>query len=187
VIAGEQTLPELWRRSRPMRGKAARQLAKDFVIFPLLAGPGFPLVLAGNLSANLIRNVWAFSVIFCGHFPDDVDMFAAEPGAQETRAQWLVRQIRGSANIEGPGWFHVLSGHLSFQIEHHLFPDLPACRYPEIAREVREACERHGVRYNTGSFARQLGGAARRVLRCALPPRERRHVAQPASWRSRAG
>ena len=40
--------------------------------------------------------------------------------------------------------FHVLSGSLSFQIEHHLFPDLPARRYAEIAPQVREICARWG-------------------------------------------
>ena len=29
---------------------------------------------------------------------------------------------------------------LSHQIEHHMFPDLPAARYPEMAPRVREIC-----------------------------------------------
>ena len=89
----------------------------------------------------------------------------------ETRASWYLRQIRGSANIEGGRWFHVLSGNLSHQIEHHLFPDLPACRYAEIAAEVKAACRRHGVPYTTGSFGRQLRSVARRILRLSLPTR----------------
>jgi linoleoyl-CoA desaturase len=169
VLAAEKTLRELWRQSGPMRAKARRQLYKEFVVFPLLAGPSAPFVLAGNLTANVIRNVWAFTVIFCGHFPDGVEMLPPEAPAPDSEAEWFLRQIRGSANIEGPRWLHVLTGHLSHQIEHHLFPDLPACRYAEIAREVRASCERYGVPYNTGSFGRQLGGALRRILRCALP------------------
>jgi hypothetical protein len=64
------------------------------------------------------------------------------------------------------------------------FPDLPARRYPEIAIEVRSVCERYGVAYNTGSFAKQLGGAVRRIFRCALPPRAQpvqSVAAQPSS------
>jgi NADPH-dependent stearoyl-CoA 9-desaturase len=180
VLDGDKTLGELWHQSRPMRAKALRQLCKEFVVFPLLAGPSAPFVFAGNLSANLVRNVWAFLVIFCGHFPDGVQMFPAESGAPESEGEWFLRQIRGSANIEGPRWFHLLSGHLSHQIEHHLFPDLPSCRYPEIAPEVRAICERYGVAYNSGSFARQLGGAVRRIFRCALPSRRRAHTPRAA-------
>jgi linoleoyl-CoA desaturase len=171
VLAGDKTLRELWSQSKPMRDKALRQLLKDFVVFPLLAGPSAPLVFAGNLSANLIRNVWAFLVIFCGHFPDGVQVYPVDRSGEETQAEWFLRQIGGSANIEGSSLFHLLSGHLSFQIEHHLFPDLPSCRYPEIAPEVRALCEKYGVAYNTGSFVKQLNGAVRRIFRCALPPR----------------
>ena len=49
-----------------------------------------------------------------------------------------------------------MSGNLSHQIEHHLFPDLPARRYPELAVEVREICDRYGLPYNTGRLSRQL-------------------------------
>jgi fatty acid desaturase len=171
VLAGDKTLRELWRQSQLMRDKARGQLLKEFVVLPLLAGPSAPFVFAGNLSANAIRNVWAFLVIFCGHFPDGVQTYAPDSHLRETPGEWFMRQIGGSANLEGPAWFHVLTGHLSFQIEHHLFPDLPASRYAEIAPEVRALCKRYGVAYNTGSFARQLGGAVRRIFRCALPSR----------------
>jgi len=63
----------------------------------------------------------------------------------------------------------VLSGHLSHQIEHHLFPDMPAARYPEIAPRVRDICERYGQHYGTGSFAHQLGSVAGKLVRLALP------------------
>jgi NADPH-dependent stearoyl-CoA 9-desaturase len=171
VIRGDKTLRQLARDFAPVLRKAAPQVLKDFVLFPLLAGPSAPLVLSANLSANVVRNVWAFLVIFCGHFPDGVQMFEDEGRAGSGRGAWYLRQIRGSANIDGPRWLHVLSGHLSHQIEHHLFPDLPAHRYPEIAGEVRAVCEKYGVPYNSASFAHQLGGALRRIVRCSLPPR----------------
>ena len=72
-----------------------------------------------------------------------------------------------------------MSGNLSHQIEHHLFPDLPAHRYAEIAVEVREICERYGLPYNTGWLSRavRLGGA--QDLRLALP--NRRPADRPTS------
>jgi NADPH-dependent stearoyl-CoA 9-desaturase len=172
VLAGEKAPGVALRQSLPIVRKATRQLLKDYVLFPLLAGPSAPFVLAGNAAANVVRNVWAFLIIFCGHFPDGVAcvpedaLDATEP---ETRGAWYLRQIRGSANIEGPDWLHVLSGNLSHQIEHHLFPDLPSYRLAQIAAMVEPVCHRYGIQYATGSFVRQVGSVARRLLRLALP------------------
>ncbi|MBX7159606.1 MAG: acyl-CoA desaturase [Acidimicrobiia bacterium] len=176
VAAGEKSLSELAEPGRVAARKAGRQALKDYVLFPLLTGPAAPLTLAGNGAANLARNLWAFTIIFCGHFPDGVEMFDEATLEAETRGQWYVRQVLGSANIEGGRVFHVLSGNLSHQIEHHLFPDLPAHRYAEIAAEVRDACRRYGLPYNTGRLGRQFGSVVRRIVRLALPRRRARHA-----------
>jgi len=153
----------------PFLKKAGWQLGKDYVFFPLLSVWNAPRVIAGNLVANGIRNVWSFSVIFCGHFPDGVSYFPEEVLQTETRGGWYLRQLRGSVNFDGPRWMHILSGHLSHQIEHHLFPDLPAHRYPAMAVRVREICERYGQAYNTDTLGRQLWSVARNIVRLALP------------------
>ena len=62
-----------------------------------------------------------------------------------------------------------MSGNLSHQIEHHLFPDLPSNRYAEIAPRVRALCERFGLPYTTGPLLRQTASVWKRVLRLALP------------------
>jgi linoleoyl-CoA desaturase len=144
---------------------------KDYVFFPLLGFWNAPRILAGNLVANLARNVWTAAIIFCGHFPDGARMYTRQETRHETRGEWYLRQIQGSANIEGSRAFHVLSGHLSHQIEHHLFPDLPAHRYPEIAPRVRAICERYGLPYNSASFWTQYGSVVRNLFRYALPDR----------------
>jgi len=173
AFMGRKTLRALLDEARPVARKAARQVFKDFVLFPVLAGPAAPAVFAANLTANVTRNVWAFTVIFCGHFPDGVTTFTQDESqaAGETRAAWYLRQILGSANIEGGRVLDVLSGHLSYQIEHHLFPDLPAHRYPEIAPEVRAICAKYGVPYNTGKLGHQLKSVVQRIARGTLPPR----------------
>ena len=132
--------------------------------------PSFPFVLAGNATANLTRNLWAFTIIFCGHFPDGTQQFTEEEAENETRGEWYYRQMLGSANLTGGKLFHILAGNLSYQIEHHLFPDLPAHRYAEIAEEVREICERYGIPYNTGPLHRQFGSVVRKIVKLALPP-----------------
>jgi NADPH-dependent stearoyl-CoA 9-desaturase len=153
---------EIWKKVR-------RQTLKDYVLFPLLSGPSAPFTLAGNAVANLNRNLWSFMIIFCGHFPDGVEEFTEEETADETRGQWYYRQLLGSANLTGGKLFHVMSGNLSHQIEHHLFPDIPAHRYGEISVEVREICERYGIAYNSGPLHRQFGTVVRKICRLALP------------------
>ena len=167
---------ELEWRSRPnlLRGiwrKVRGQTLKDYVLFPLLSGPQAPLVLSANATANLVRNVWAFTIIFCGHFPEGTAEFSQEETANETRGEWYLRQMLGSANLTGGKLFHILSGNLSFQIEHHLYPDIPAHRYAEIAEEVREICERYELPYNTGPLHTQFGSVVGKIFRLALPGR----------------
>ena len=164
IAEAKEVLGNIWRKSR-------KQLLKDYVLFPLLGGPFFVPVFVGNLLANMIRNVWSFVIIFCGHFPMDVQVFTEAETANETRGHWYLRQLLGSANISGGKLFHLLSGNLSHQIEHHLFPDLPAHRYAEIAPEVRAICERYGLPYHTGGLAKQFGSVVSRLCRMALPTR----------------
>ena len=168
-VTFERIKPKLFEIGRKIR----RQVAKDYVAFPALALPlGVPSavsVATGNLAANVVRNLWSFAVIFCGHFPDGVEIFPRGSAENETRGHWYRRQVLGSANFEGGPLMHLMTGNLDHQIEHHLFPDLPSNRYVEVAPKVREVCERHGVAYNTGSFARQFGSVVRKVLRLSLP------------------
>src|SRR5205085_11609294 len=95
--------------------------------------------------------------------------FTQEEVEGETRGAWYVRQLTGAANIDGGPLFHVLSGNLGYQVEHHLFPDMPSTRYGEIAPKVREICQRYGLPYNTGPFHQQLGMVQRTILRLAVP------------------
>jgi len=152
-----------------MMKKLGSQTLKDYVLFPLLTGPSAPLTFVGNATANLVRNLWTFSIIFCGHFPEGVATFTQEEADDESRGGWYLRQLLGSANIEGGSLFHLMTGNLSHQIEHHLFPDIPAHRYPEMAVEVRQICERYGLSYNTGGFAKQFGSVVAKICKLALP------------------
>ncbi|MDZ7901887.1 MAG: acyl-CoA desaturase [Rheinheimera sp.] len=154
---------------RAFFGKGFKQLAKDYVFSHFLCWPVFGWVLLGNLLANLIRNWWTATVIFCGHFTEQVYTFKEEDCHNESRGQWFYRQMLGSSNFTGPRWLHILTGHLSCQIEHHLFPDLPAWRYPALAKKVQQIAKRHGIPYNTGSFAGQYLTVLRRILRYSLP------------------
>lgn len=176
IASGEKRWSDVKPLFRGMVRKSSKQVLKDYVLFPLLGFPVFFGVLLGNVLANIIRNVWAFMIIFCGHFPSGVAMFSESETRDETRGQWYLRQLLGSANISGGKLFHVMSGNLSHQIEHHLFPDLPAHRYAEIADEVRALCVKYRLPYNTGSLAKQFGSVVAKIAVLSLPGQDSRNV-----------
>ena len=117
-----------------------------------------------------MRNLWSHSIIMCGHFPEGVETFEQrELDTRETKGEWYLRQMLGSANISGPPIMHLLSGNLSHQIEHHLFPDLPSNRYAEIAPRVQELFERYGLSYHMAPLPQQVASAWHKVVRLSLP------------------
>jgi linoleoyl-CoA desaturase len=169
IRSGEKSKKQVKRELRGMATKARRQIVKDYVAFPALSGRHWKRTLAANFTANMVRNAWAYGIIFCGHFPDQTYTFSQEEVQDESKGAWYVRQLLGAANIEGSPLFHVISGNLGYQVEHHLFPDMPSTRYAEIAPRVRDICERYGLPYNTGPFLKQLGMVQRTILRLAFP------------------
>ncbi|OYO25166.1 acyl-CoA desaturase [Enemella dayhoffiae] len=178
-LKGEVDREEFRHNARAVFAKLRRQVAKDYLVHPLLSGPGFLHTLAANAVANVVRNVWSNAVIICGHFPTGVQTFSEESLAGETRGRWYLRQMLGSANISGGKVLHVLTGNLSHQIEHHLFPDMPSNRLGQIAPRVRALFERHGLEYVTGPMHQQLGQVWAKIFRLALP--------NPEPGRSRLG
>jgi fatty acid desaturase len=180
LLSGEKSWDEAWPTLRDGLQKSGKQGLKDYVLWPLLTGPLFLSTMAANATANVTRNLWTFTIIFCGHFPEGTHVFTVEESEGESRGHWYLRQMLGSANISGSPTFHVLTGNLSHQIEHHLFPDLPAHRYAEIAPRVREICERYGLPYNTGGLTKQFGSVVAKICRLALPGRRSSARPEPA-------
>ncbi|HEY4004793.1 MAG TPA: acyl-CoA desaturase [Pseudonocardia sp.] len=155
------------RVDRPKGPRAT--LARRFSAMPHSARDGFLATLTANAVANIIRNVWTHSIIFCGHFPDQTYTFSQAEVENETSGGWYARQLVGAANITGGPAFHILSGNLGYQVEHHLYPDMPSSRYAEIAPRVKEICERYDLPYNAGRLSTQLGMVHRTILRLAFP------------------
>ncbi len=161
--------PEFKARTKQVFKKIRGQVTKDYVVHPLLSGPSFLHTLGANATANLVRNLWTHSVIMCGHFPEGVETFERRSIEGETRGEWYLRQMLGSANISGGKAMHIMTGNLSYQIEHHLFPDLPSNRYQEIAPRVEALFEEYGLTYTTGPLPRQVASAWSKVIRLSLP------------------
>ena len=87
----------------------------------------------------------------------------------ETRGEWYLRQMLGSANISGGKALHLMSGNLSHQIEHHLFPDLPSNRYAEVAPKVQALFEKYDLSYCSRPMPQQVYSAWHKVVRLSLP------------------
>jgi linoleoyl-CoA desaturase len=171
---GRKSKEALTKDLKALGRKALKQFTKDYAATPavaMLTGSG-KQALYGTLTANAVRNVWAHAVIFCGHFPEGADTFTEEMVEGETRGDWYVRQMIGSANISGSKFMHLMTGNLSHQIEHHLFPDLPSNRYAEVAPKVQEICKRYGLPYNTGPLLKQVGSTWAKIFKLALPPKK---------------
>jgi linoleoyl-CoA desaturase len=117
----------------------------------------------------VVRNLWSHSVIMCGHFPEGVETFEKTSIDGETRGEWYVRQMLGSANISGSKAMHIMTGNLSHQVEHHLFPDIPSNRYAEIAPKIKDIFDRYGLRYHSAPLPQQVGSAWHKVIRLSLP------------------
>jgi linoleoyl-CoA desaturase len=170
IRKGTKDMSQLRDELKGIGQKVGRQVLKDYVIFPALSGrKGFKQTFAANFTANIVRNIWSNAIIFCGHFPDQAYTYTQEEAADESRGAWYLRQLLGSANIDGGDTFHLMSGNLSYQVEHHLYPDLPSSRYKEIAPKVKAICEQYGLPYNTGPFLQQWSMVQRTLIRLAFP------------------
>ncbi|MGO9929591.1 MAG: fatty acid desaturase family protein [Mycobacterium sp.] len=151
--------------------KMARQVGKDYVLFPALSRRRWWRTLGANVVANGLRNVWAYIVIVCGHFVDGAEKFTPSVLEGETKPEWYLRQMLGTANFEAGTVLGFMTGNLCYQIEHHLYPDLPHNRYPEVAERVRAVCVTYDLPYTTGPLLRQYLLTVRTICKLALPDR----------------
>jgi NADPH-dependent stearoyl-CoA 9-desaturase len=180
VRAGKKSWEEAKQSLKNGLRKSGTLAFRDYIMWPAFTGPLFLSTLLADALANVVRNVWSFIIIFCGHFPSGVLEFTEEECENESKGHWYFRQILGSGNIRGSRLFHIMSGNLSYQIEHHLFPDIPARRYQQIAPQVRDICQRYGIPYNTGGLTRQFGSVIGKIFRYAMPGRRKPVVPAPS-------
>ncbi len=164
------------KKSRALFAKIARQVGKDHIFLPTLAGltlgrRSAMTTLSGNVTANIARNLWTWAVIFCGHFTEQAHIYT-HLDDNESKGDWYVRQILGSSNIQGNKLFHILTGNLSHQIEHHIFPDMPASHYARISPQIQAICRKYNLPYNTGRFGTQFRQMLGRIRHFSKPSTE---------------
>jgi fatty acid desaturase len=169
ALDGSATKDEKSEQTMALVRKMARQVGKDYLLFPALGRRRWRRILYGNAVANLVRNLWTYMVICCGHFPDGAEKFNPVALVGETKPQWYLRQMVGSANFRAGPVMAFMSGHLCHQIEHHLYPDLPSNRYAAIARRVEAVCAAYDLPYTTGSLTHQYLLVLRTIFKLSLP------------------
>ena len=184
MLDGPESRAATYTRMREFGAKAGRQLIKDYAAYPALTAlsprAGFASTVKANAVANVIRNLWANAVIFCGHFPDGAEKFALSDMEGESKGQWYLRQMLGSANIDAGPAMAFMTGNLAYQIEHHLYPDLPSYRLAEISVRVREVCDKYDLPYTSGPMLVQYSKTWRTIAKLSLPDRFLRHTADDA-------
>jgi NADPH-dependent stearoyl-CoA 9-desaturase len=184
ILKGGADRETALRQVREFSAKAGRQVVKDYVALPALTSLSpvatYRSTLKANVVANVIRNVWTYAVIFCGHFPDGAEKFTEADMVDESRSHWYLRQMLGSANFDAGPVLRFMSGNLCYQIEHHLYPDLPSNRLHEISARVRQTCDKYDLPYTTGSFLMQYGKTWRTIAKLSLPDRYLRDTADDA-------
>jgi NADPH-dependent stearoyl-CoA 9-desaturase len=184
IVKKRMPQDEARQRTEEFLAKAGRQVVKDYIAFPgltaLSPGATYRSTLTANATANVIRNVWSNAVIFCGHFPDGAEKFTKTDMAGESKGQWYLRQMLGSANFDAGPVMRFMSGNLCHQIEHHLYPDLPSNRLHEISLRVREICDKYDLPYTTGSFLVQYGKTWRTLAKLSVPNKYLRDTADDA-------
>jgi NADPH-dependent stearoyl-CoA 9-desaturase len=184
IVQGRADRAEARRRIDVFLAKAGHQVLKDYVAIPALTalspGATYSSTVKANALANVIRNVWTNAVIFCGHFPDGAEKFTKTDMIGETKGQWYLRQMLGTANINAGPVLRFMTGNLCHQIEHHLYPDLPSNRLAEISVRVREICDKYDLPYTTGSFLVQYAKTWRTLAKLSLPNKYLRDTADDA-------
>jgi fatty acid desaturase len=155
-----------WDAHRRAFRKYVPYYAREFVFFPLLAGPFFWKPLLGNALSEVGRDVYAGATIYCGH----VGASDYAPGSRAGgKGRWYAMQVEAARNFEVPLPVSILCGALNLQIEHHLFPRLPPNRLRAIAPRVRALCETYGVKYRSASWGSVLRDVLTRLRELGVP------------------
>lgn len=120
-----------------------------FAIIPALFLPlgttAALFVLCNKLLAEMLANFHTFVIVGPNHTGDDLYRFAEHPKSKD---QYYVTQILASVNYQtGTPWRDFSQMWLNYQIEHHLFPDVPMSKYKDMQPEIKKLCAQYGIPY----------------------------------------
>ena len=171
MIAGEVPAPgEARDAGRSGEGAAASSSRTTSSSRPSRGRSRLP---AGNLTANLIRNVWTFTIIFCGHFPEGAPCSPRRRREDESRGQWYYRQLHGSANMAGSSPSTSSPATSATRSSTTSSPTCPPTATPRSRRGPGDLrALRHPLQRRPAG--QQFGSVVKKICRLALPDRKDR-------------
>ncbi|BFZ22002.1 hypothetical protein BsWGS_25041 [Bradybaena similaris] len=108
-----------------------------FIYTPFFGGWG---AFAFYMAVKVLESHWFAWVSQMSHLPNEID-------EDNKGLDWFRMQVQASCNVE-PGWFNDwFTGHLNYQIEHHLFPTMSRANLYKVAPLVQSLCKTHGIEY----------------------------------------
>ncbi len=113
--------------------------------FLLISPEAYVWVLIESILAEIFANVHSFIMIAPNHAGSDIYRFDTK---YKTKAEFCFRQIIGTANYStGNEVINFLHGYLNYQIEHHIWPELPMLKYKEYQARVQALCGKYNIPY----------------------------------------
>ncbi|MEU0670537.1 acyl-CoA desaturase [Streptomyces lavendulocolor] len=105
----------------------------------------------------------------CVFAPNHKGMLMVTPGM---KLDFLRRQVLTSRNVRGGRFVDAAMGGLNYQVEHHLFPNMPSPALAEAARITREFCAEKGIPYYETGLLRSYREVLGHLHRAGQPIRE---------------
>ena len=154
---------------REFASKAFFILAQNLVFFPFLTGEGFWFAVSGYIMACVCVSLLLVFTTLTNHTDIQTRMFSEDEVSMHW-AFWMAQQIESSSNINVGFFGKYFLSTLAFQIEHHLFPKMPAPKLAAIAVEIQSLCLEYGVKYHRGALPRLVLESVWRNAYFAIPP-----------------
>jgi linoleoyl-CoA desaturase len=93
-----------------------------------------------------------FAALAPAHFPKEAKFLSIE----NVNEDYIKRQIYSTINYKTGIVGRYILGGLEFQIEHHLFPNLPQYNYPKVSKLVKVYCDKHQFPYHSMSWVKGI-------------------------------
>ncbi|MGC0316488.1 fatty acid desaturase family protein [Kitasatospora acidiphila] len=160
---------------RALRGPAVKRPWLEgtllVVHFAAYLGLVFAALPAGKAVAFLaVHQALLGLYLGCVFAPNHKGMLMVTP---EMKLDFLRRQVLTSRNVRGNPFLDTLMGGLNYQVEHHLFPNLPTPALGRAARITREFCREQGIAYYETGLLRSYREIFTHLHRTGEPIRAR--------------
>uniref|UniRef100_A0A8C6V6B8 Fatty acid desaturase domain-containing protein n=1 Tax=Naja naja TaxID=35670 RepID=A0A8C6V6B8_NAJNA len=114
---------------------------------------GFKCFMAYYWLCRFLEAAWFVWVSQMNHIPMNIDY--------DTNMDWVSTQLHATCNVDQSFFNDWFTGHLNFQIEHHLFPTMPRHNYSKVAPLVKSLCAKYGITYHSKPLLTAFGDILR--------------------------